>query len=132
MSSHYNISPELNMVFLFCEGFITPVDCFETIKQTHDDEHYQLGMVRIIDLYAAELHVELNDFRSANAWATEMYSKVVNSGPIIILSRDKGIHLLVDSIKLVSTKINLPFRAHYTLEDAITALGMSDRKQACL
>jgi len=125
----YNISSELNIIIYVCEGLVTGSDLFKTAGIIFKDERYKYGMVLLIDLLAATLDFELQDLRRAITETNATKEKGLEPEQIIILSQNASIHLVCETLNLLSSKDAMRLSAFYTLERALTNLDLTTHQQ---
>lgn len=127
MPIRYDINPEFNMVYVYCKGYITATQYFEAADRANADERHKANMARIVDFRLAETDFNKDDLNTIIERLTPKDSK---SKPdrIIILTRDKGMHLVVKTVNLMSIRADLNVFSFDTLEEAIDFLNLSDRQ----
>jgi hypothetical protein len=129
MPVHYDISPALNMVLFICEGPVTGSELFQASELATNDHRFRHGMFIAIDLFSANDRFELTDIQGAVAQMNGTAEKGYERGKIVVLSRSTGVHLLVEMINLLPSKVELNLQAFQTLEAAIDSLGLSASKK---
>jgi len=132
MPIRYNISPQLHMVIYICRGLITVDEIFESADRVFHDQRSTPGLTTILDLLSAVENIHLNDIYEIIKRIEKYAEKGLALGPIVILSRSNGIHLFVDTLKLLPSKVPLKINAYHTIEDAIVSLGLSELQEAVI
>lgn len=129
MSLCYKISPELNMILYVGKGYSTPSDFFALEKTAFLKHPRQRGMITLVDALELLTAFELPDIHRFIDNIDRMTKNGMEPGPYIMLTRDRGLHVLADAAKLLAGKVDLKARMYYTLPESIIALGLSDREQ---
>ena len=129
MSLCYKISPELNMILYIGEGYSTPSDFFALETAAFLKHRRHLGMITLVDALELATSFDLNDIYRFIDNIARMAKDGMEPGPYIMLTRDGGLHLLADAAQLLAGKVDLKARMYHTLEEAVVALGLSDRKR---
>jgi hypothetical protein len=132
MPIRYTISPELNLVIYICRGEIKAADLFLASDLVLLDPLRKPGMRAIYDLFFAAENIELKDLHDAIARLENAAEIGPAIGPRVILSRSSGIHILVEAMKLLPSRVPIQIDAFHTIEDAIKALGLVDKQQAII
>lgn len=130
MSIHYRISSELGIAFMFCEGVVSDVEYFNAVKTMYNEETYQIGMRRIVDLFSATESVSVEGMRAVIQYRETMAEKGIKFEHVILLTYSTTIYLFVKTMKLLSTKANMKFEAASSLDEAISILGFQEKQQA--
>jgi hypothetical protein len=129
MSLCYKISPELNMILYVGKGYSTPSDFFALEKTAFLKHPRPHGMITLVDALGLSTAFELPDIHRFIDNIDRMTKNGMQPGPYIMLTRDRGLHVLADAAKLLAGKVDLQARMYYTLPEAVLALGLSDREQ---
>lgn len=129
MTTRYTILPELNLILYVCEGVITREEFYsvqeEVIHHKDDVPH----MISILDLTRASLDFNLDDMKYAIEWSRTKIEQGHKFGPMAIITLDKGIKLVVDTLNLMSTKVDMDIKAFGSIEQAIAYLGLDHQQQ---
>jgi hypothetical protein len=126
MPIRYNISPELNIVIYVCRGTITAGEIFKAADLVVLDKRCKPGLITIFDLLFAVENIHLKDIYEAIRRVEKNVESGFMFGPIMLLSRSRGIHILADTIKLLQRKTPFKINGSNTMEDAIISLGLSE------
>jgi hypothetical protein len=94
----YNISSKLHMVIYICRGLISAAEVFATADLVFVDKRRIPGLITIIDLFLATENLYLQDLGETIKRIDKTADHGFVPGPIVLLSRSKGLHLLVDTI----------------------------------
>ena len=129
MSLCYKISPELNIILYVGKGYSTPSDFFALEKTAFLKHPRPRGMITLVDALELSTAFELPDIHRFIDNIDRMAKNGMEPGPYIMLTRDRGLHVLADAAKLIAGKVDLKARMYYTLQESIIALGLSDRRQ---
>jgi len=129
MPIRYNISPELHMVIYVCRGVITAAEVFSTADAVFVDKRRRPGLITIIELLSAVENIYLEDIYETTRRIEKTADKGFAPGPIVLLSRSQGIHVLVDTIQLLPSKVPFKMGVFHTMEDVITSLGLSGLRE---
>jgi hypothetical protein len=129
MPIRYNISPELNIVIYTCRGTITAAEVFKTADMVVGDKRCKPGLITILDLLFAVENIHLKDIYEAIERVEKNVEKGFMFGPIVLLSRSRGIHILAETIRMLQKKTPFKINASHTMEDAIVSLGLLERRQ---
>ena len=130
MSVRYNINSELGIVFVFCEGLVSDVEYFKVIKSMYADKTYRSGMHRIVDFFSASEDLSsLDGIRSVVKYQEEVAGKDLRFEHIVLLSYSKGLALFVSNINSMIVNAKMKYSATDSLDEAISLLGLQDRKQ---
>ena len=128
----FKISPELNMILYIGEGYSSPSDFFALEKTAFLKYPRKRGMITLVDALELCTAFDLSDVRHFIENIDQMVKNGMEPGPYIMLTRDRGLHLLADAAQLLAGKLDLKARMYYTLEEAMVALRLSDRKEEIL
>jgi hypothetical protein len=128
----YKLSPELNMILYVGRGYASPSDFFALEEAAFREQPRPRGMITLVD--ALELHTafDLHDIHQFIDNIASMAKNRTEPGPYIMLTRDWGLHLLVDAAQLMAGSLDLKARTYYTLEEAVVALGLADHRREIL
>jgi hypothetical protein len=129
MPIRYNISPELHMVIYVCRGVISAAEVFTTAAAVFVEKRSKPGLITIIHLLSAVENIHLEDIYETTRRIEKTADKGFMPGPIVLLSRSTGIHVLVDTIKLLPNKVPFKMEAFHTIEDAIVSLALSELRE---
>lgn len=129
MPVRYNISPELHIVIYVCRGLITAAEVFATANTVFVDKRRRPGLITIIDLLYAVENLYLEDLYETTRRIEKKADEGFVPGPIVLLSRSKGIQVLADAIQLLPSRIPFRMGVFHTMEDAITSLGLSELRE---
>jgi hypothetical protein len=129
MSLCYKISTELNMILYLGEGYSTPSDFFALEKAAFLKYPRNPGMITLVDAFELSTAFDLSDIHRFIDNINRMAKNGMEPGPYIMLTKDRGLHLLADAAKLIAGNVDLKARMYYTLQEAIVGLGLSDHKK---
>lgn len=129
MPIRYNISSELNIVIYVCRGDFTAVDLFKASDLAFFDRRRKPGMISIYDLLFATENIELEDMYEGVQRLERAAEPGSGVGPRVLLTRSKGIYLIIEAMKLLPSKVPIQIDAYHSIEDAITGLGLVDLRQ---
>ena len=116
------------MVLYIGDGLLRPSDFFALEKTVFLEHQRKCGMITLVDLLEASTFFELDDIHRFIDNIRGMAKDGIEPGPYIMLTKDRGLHLLADAAQLIAGRIDLKARMYHTLRDAITTLGLSDRE----
>jgi hypothetical protein len=85
-------------------------------------------MITLVDLLEASTSFDLNDIHHFINNIDYMAKNGMEPGHYFMLTKDAGLHLLAKAVNLMAGNVDLKAGMYYTLQDAITALGLSDRE----
>lgn len=86
-------------------------------------------MITLVDALELSTSFDVNDIHHFIDNINSMAKNGMEPGPYIMLTKDWGLHLLADAAQLIACKVDLKARMYLTLQEAIVALGLSDRKK---
>jgi hypothetical protein len=129
MSLRYKISPELNMILYVGEGYSTPSNFFALEEAVFLKNPRPPGMITLVDALELTTAFELHDIHRFIDNIKGLASSGMEPGPYIMLTRDRGLHVLAEAAQLLAGKLDLKARMYHTLQEAILALGLSDHQQ---
>jgi hypothetical protein len=129
MPIRYYISPELNIILYIGEEVMTSSEYFEAAAFASRDEHRRWGMVTIIDILSAEADFELQDIHGVISFANNLHQQGLEPEQIIVLTLSTGIYLASETIKMLPSEVPIKLDVVSTLDDLISSLGFSVRKQ---
>ena len=129
MPIHYNINSQLNMLIFVCTGSVTAAEFFQTADMVYSDARRKTGLITIVDLFSAVENFHLKDIYDAIKRIEKSAERGFGAGPMVLLSRSTGIHVLADTFQLLPSKAGFKMKAFHTMEDAIKWLGCSEFKQ---
>jgi hypothetical protein len=129
MPIRYNISPELNIVIYVCKGTITATEIFKAADMVFLDKRCKPGLITIFDFLFAVENIHLKDIHEAIERVEKNVEKGFEFGPIVLVSRSRGIYILAKTIKMLQNKSPFTIDAAHTMEDAIVSLGLVERRQ---
>ena len=129
MPVHYNISPELKMVIYVCRGLVSGADIFKTSDKVFRDKRRAHGLITIIDFLSAVENIQLGELNEAIRRIESSAERGFMPGPIVILSKSKGIQILVDTINLLPHNISFQLDIVDSLEAAIVLLGLLESRE---
>jgi hypothetical protein len=115
------------LIIYVCKGYITASEFFKIQDLAALDKDYKKsGMTAIVDLFAASVDFELDDLHHVINFARRTGFEY---GKTALLSENKGVHLTVNSINLLSNGIDLKINSFATIESAIVSFGLSENMQ---
>ena len=129
MPIRYDISPELNILMLVCRRSVAAAEFFQTADMIFSDSRLKPGFLTMIDLFSAVEDFHLKDIYEAIKRMESASKRGFAPGPVVLLSRSTGIHVLVDTFNLLGGKAHFKMRAFHTMVDAINWLELSDLQQ---
>ena len=129
MPVHYNISPDLKMVIYLCSGGVSGAEIFETSAKVIRDKRRISGLITIIDFLDAVENIQLGELQEAIRRIESLTERGVVIGPVVMLSQSGGMQVLVDTINLLPHKVPFKLDMAYTIEAAISLLGLSESKE---
>ena len=129
MPIRYDISPTLNMLIFVCKGPVTAAEFFQTADMIFFDARRKPGLITIVDLFSAMENFHLQDIYDAIKRMEKSKVRGFEAGPIVLLSRSTGIHVLADTFQLLPSKAGFKMKAFHTMEDAIKWLDCLELKQ---
>ena len=122
MSLCYKISAELNMILYVGKGYSTPSDFFALEKTAFLKHPRPRGMITLVDALELLTAFELPDIHRFIDNIDRMTKNGMEPGPYIMLTRDRGLHVLTDAAKLLAGKVDLKARMYYTLQESHSRL----------
>jgi hypothetical protein len=127
MPLYYKISEELNMILYVGQGVLHPSDFYALERVVLAENHRKPGMITIVDA----LHVSTSfTWPDVHNFISHLNSMTrLEAGPYIMLTLDRGIHLLAQAANLIIGKPEMKIHVHDTLEDVIRAFGLADHKR---
>ncbi len=129
MSIRYYINPELNIILFVGKGIVTGSEYFKAAGIATEDKLRKWGMVTIIDVFSVETDFDLQDMKHAIEFNNELPKKGLEPEQVILLTESKGMHFIDEAIKALSSKIPIKFDVVSTLDELISLLNISERKQ---
>ena len=129
MPLRYYISPELNIILFIGEGLLTGSEFFKAADLVEHDERRKWGMVTIVDALSAEVDFELEDMHHVIDFTNNLSQKGLEPEQVVVLTYSKGIQLISNTIKMLSSKTPVKFDVFNTLDELISSLGFSEHKQ---
>ena len=126
MPVHYNISPDLKLVIYLCSGLVSGADIFETSEKVIRDKRRISGLITIIDFLDAVENIQSGELHEAIKRMESLAERGVVIGSVVILSQSRGMQVLVDTINLLPHKVPFKLDMVYTIEEAISLLGLSE------
>ncbi len=124
MAIHYSINPKFDLIIYVCKGLITASEFFKIQDLAALEKDYKKsGMTAIIDLLSASVDFELQDFHHVIDFAKKPGFQY---GQTAILSQNRGIHLSVNTLNLLSHGVDLKLSSFDSIDNAISSLGLSD------
>ena len=129
MPIRYYISPELNIILFIGEGLMTGSEFFKAAESTKYDEHRKWGMTTIVDALSAETDFELEDMHLAIDFTNNLSTKNLEPEQVAVLTNSKGIQLISNAMKILPSKVPIKFDVFNTVDELISSLGFSERKQ---
>ncbi len=129
MPVHYNISPELKTVMYICRELVSGADIFRASDKVFRDKRRVPGLITIIDFLSAVENIQLGELQEAIRRIESSAERGFPAGPIVILSQSRGMQILVDTINLLPQKVPFKVKIVYTLEEAISLLGLSESRE---
>ena len=125
----YKVSPQLNLILYVGEGYSTPSDFFALENAAFLEHSRQRGMITLVDALELCTFFDLHDIHRFIDNIARLAKNGLEPGPYIMITRDRGLHLLADAAQLLAGKVDLKARMYYTLEEAILALGLWDHQR---
>jgi len=129
MSLRYKISPELNMILYVGKGSASPSEFFALEEAAFRNHPRQRGMITLVDALELSTCFDLNDIHRFIGNIDTMTKNGMEPGAYFMLTKDRGLHLLAEAAKLIAGQLDLKARMFYTLQEAIVALGVSEREE---
>ena len=129
MPIRYRISPELNIILYVGEKILTGSEYFKAAELASLDEHRKWGMTTIVDILSVEADFDLEDMHRAIDFSKNLPQKGLEPEQVVLLTHSKGIYLISNALKMMSDKISIKVDAVSTLDDLISLLGFSERRQ---
>ena len=129
MPLRYYISPELNIILFIGEGLLTGSEFFKVADLVEHDERRKWGMITIVDALSAETDFELEDMHHAIDFTNNLSQKGIEPEQVVVLTHSKGIQLISNAIKILSSKVPIKFDVYNTLDELISSLGFLEHKQ---
>jgi hypothetical protein len=129
MPFRYHINSELNIILIIGEGLVTGSEYFKVAEIASQDKLRKWGMVTIVDLLSAELDFELKDIRRVIEFTNNLTLKGFEPEEVAALASSKGIHLIGETLKLLSGNVPVKISVFTTLDELISSLGLSEHKQ---
>ena len=129
MPIRYCISPELNIILYVAEKIMTGSEYFNAAELACLDERRKWGMTTIVDILSVETDFDLEDMHHAINFSKNLPQKGLEPEQVVLLTNSKGISLISNAIKMMSDKIEIKLDVVSTLDDLISFLGFSERKQ---
>ena len=129
MPVRYNISSSLKLVIYVCSGVVSGEDIFKTSDKVLRDRRRTSGLRTIIDFLSAVENIQLGELHEAIRRIEGLAGKGFVVGPLVILSHSTGMQVLVDTINLLPHKIPFKIEMAYTMEEAISVLGLEDARE---
>ncbi len=129
MPVRYFINPELNIILFIGEGLLTGSEYFKAAETASHEKLRKWGMVTIVDVLTIETDFEVQDMKYAIEFANKLPQQGLEPEPIVVLTNSKGIQIIADTIKLLPSKVAIKFDVFNTIDDAISFLGFSEKKQ---
>lgn len=94
MPVRYSINPELEIVFIFCEGVVSDIYFFKVMKSMYADKSYHPEMHRLVDFFSAsEDFSSLDEIRSNIKHRDKITNDNIQFGRTIVLTYSKSITL---------------------------------------
>jgi hypothetical protein len=129
MPVRYDVNSKLNVVIYVCRGEISAADLFKATDLVYLDPRRKPGLIFIYDLLFAVENLHLKDMYEIIEKLERAIELRLEVGPVVLLTRSKGLHIFVKTMKLLPKKVPIQIDAYYTIEDAIVALGLVDSQQ---
>ena len=129
MPIRYCISPELNIILYVGEEILTGSEYFKAAELASLDEHRKWGMTTIVDILSVEADFDLEDMHRAIDFAKNLPQKGLEPEQVVLLTHSKGIYLISNALKMMSDKNPIKVDVVSTLDDLISLLGFSERRQ---
>ncbi len=129
MPIRYRINPELNIILFIGEGLMTGSEYFKAQELAELDEHRKWGMTTIVDILSVEADFDLEDMHHAINFAKNLPQKGLEPEQVILLTHSKGIYLMSNALKMMSDKVSIKVDVVSTLDDLISLLAFSERRQ---
>ncbi len=129
MPIRFTISPELNIILYIGEGLMTGSEFFKAANLAEHDERRKWGMITIVDVLSAGLDFELEDMQLVINYTNNLPKKGLEPEQYVVLTHSKGIRLIGDTIKMLSSEVPIKFDVFSTLDDLISSLVFSEHKQ---
>ncbi len=133
MPVRYFINPDLNILLYIYEG-ITNISKFYEIGDLADADERRAWPMLNIHYFSpeAELDFEAKDMFKAIDYFTDTNKKGLDPGLSAVITQSKGIHMSVKSVKMFPSKSPIKMDAFYSLEEAITSLGLTEKREEIL
>ena len=129
MPFRYYINPAFNVILLVGQDIVTGAEYFDTANAASQDKLRTWGMVTVIDILAVETDFDLQDIKRAIAFNDTLPKAGLEPERVIAFTVSRGMHFIGETFKLLPSKIPLKFEVVSTLEELISLLGISERKQ---
>ena len=129
MAIRYYINPELNIILFVGKETVTGSEYFQAAEAASQDKLRKWGMVTIIDVLSVETDFDLQDIKRAIAFNDKLPEKGFEPERVIALTASKGMHFVGEAMKALSNKIPIKFEVVSTLDELISLLKLSERKQ---
>ena len=97
--------PDLHMSIGVCRGLITAGEFFTEADTAFVDKRHRPGMISVIDLLSAMGDFYMEDLRATTERIGKTGDEGFVPGPIVVLSQSRGVHIWVDTIKLLPRRI---------------------------
>ena len=111
------------------KGIVTGSEYFQAAEAASQDKLRKWGMATIIDVFSAEADFDLKDMRFAIDFNDKLSEKGLEPERVAILTRSKGIRLIIDTMKLLPSNLPIKIEVFNTVEDLVSSLGFSEQKQ---
>ncbi len=129
MPFRYYINPELNIVLFVGKETVTGSEYFKAAEAASQDKLRKWGMVTIIDIFSVETDFELQDIKYAIEFNDKLPEKGLEPEQVVALSKSKGMYLISETFKLLPSNIPIKFEVVSTLDDLISLLNISERRE---
>ncbi len=129
MPIFYDISPELNLLVYIGKEKITVKDYYRAVDEAALDPRRTQGMFTIIDLLFASVDMGLEDMQYIINRINARAQKGLPPEPTAILTMDSGMYIAGETINLLPSEAPLQLDVFYSIDTAISALGLSDHNQ---
>jgi len=129
MPIRYQISPELNIILYIGEGLLTGSEYFKAAELAYLDEYRKWGMTTIVDILSVEADFDLEDMHHVINFSKNLSQKNLEPEQVVLLTHSKGIYLISNALKMMSGNISIKVEVVSTLDDLISLMGFSERRQ---
>jgi hypothetical protein len=130
MPLYHKIHEKLNLILYVGEGTINASDFYTVESRLLAENRQKPGRITLVDVIDVAITFSWDDI---NTFLDHLKSMArYQAGPYIMITRDKGLHLLAQATNLIISKADLQIHVYYNMEDAISACELSEHKQEIL